>query len=79
MAYDICSYGHLHKALLHDTTRQMGVLLTGELQPCAEHSMGKGLRKAIMSTITAQAIKRLERVLVDLNGKSDAASLGGSH
>ena len=36
--YDInhfhCSYGHLHEALLRDTARQLGVKLTGELQPC---------------------------------------------
>ena len=80
--YDInhfhCSYGHLHEALLHDTARQLGVKLTGELQPCSGCSMGKGLRKAIPSTTTTRATK-LERVFIDLSGKKSVASIGGSH
>ena len=38
-----CSYGHLHEGLLHDTAKQLGVTLTGQLQPCSGCCMGKGL------------------------------------
>ena len=39
------SYERLYEALLFDTAEQLGVTLTGELQPCTGCSMGKGLRK----------------------------------
>lgn len=74
-----CSYGHLREALSHDMARQMGVLLTGELQPCTGCSMGKGLQKAIPSTTAARATKRFERVFIDLGGQKDVGSVGGSN
>ena len=81
--YDInhfhCCYGHMHETLLHDTAKRSGVTLTGELQPCTGCSMGKGLRKAIPSTTTTRATEKLGRVFVDLSGKKDVASIGGSH
>ena len=73
------SYGHLHEGLLYDTAKQLGVKLTGELQPCAGCSLGKSLRKAIPSTTTSRATSKLERVYVDLTGKKHVATLGGNH
>ena len=71
-------YGHSHEALLYDTAKRIGVTLTGELQPCAGCSQGKGYRKAIPSTTSSRSTRKLQRVFVDLSGKRSVASYGGS-
>lgn len=65
--------------LLFDTAEQLGVTLTGELQLCTGCSQGKGLRKAIPSSTSTQATRKLERLFLDLSGKKDVASIGGSY
>ena len=62
------SYGHAHEGLLRQTAKDLGVTLTGELQPCTGCSMAKGLRKGISSSTENRATKKLGRVFVDLNG-----------
>ena len=71
--------GHLHEGLLHDTADQIGVTLTGELQPCTGCSMGKGYRKAIPSTTSSRATRKLQRVFTDLSGRKAVAGIGGFH
>ena len=71
--------GHLHEGLLHDTAGQLGVSLTGELQPCTGCSLGKGYRKAIPSTTSTRATRKLQRVFTDLSGKKAVAGIGGVH
>ena len=41
--------------------------------------MGKGLRKAIPSTTTSRATRKLGRVFIDLGGKREVTSIGGKH
>ena len=67
-----------HEALLYDTAKRIGVTLTGELQPCAGCSPGKGYRKAIPSTTSSCSTGKLQRVFVDLSGKRSVTSYGGS-
>lgn len=59
--------------------RQLWGELVGELQPYTRCSMEKGRRKAIPSTITMRATKKLERVYVDLSENKNTAFLGGVH
>lgn len=74
-----CSYGHAHEALLRSTAKRMGVKLTGEFQPCAGCSRGKGYRKPIPSTTSSRSTRKLQRVFVDLSGKKSVPSIGGSY
>ena len=62
------SYGHAHEGLLRRTAKDLGVTLSGTLQPCTGCSLAKGLRKGISSSTENRATKKLGRVFVDLSG-----------
>ena len=51
------SFGHVHKELLLETTKQRGVTLTGALQECEGCSMAKRRRKPIAKTTKSRADK----------------------
>ena len=72
-----CTHGHNHEALLKKTARQIGMELSGELHECRGCSMAKGLRKPIARSTHTRAVKKLERVFVDLSGKRPVPSIGG--
>ncbi|CAM9666041.1 unnamed protein product, partial [Discosporangium mesarthrocarpum] len=55
----------------------MGVPLTGKLDTCPGCAVGKSIRLAIPSHTTDQAVRKLGRVLMDLNGKKAVSSPGG--
>lgn len=67
----------LHEGFLHDTADQLGVTLIRNLQPCAGCPMGKGYRKALRSTTTSRATRKLERAFIDLSEKKAVAGIGG--
>ncbi|CAN0574040.1 unnamed protein product, partial [Ectocarpus sp. 12 AP-2014] len=71
------SYGHAHEALLKSTATSMGITLVGELEPCAGCSMSKGIRKGVRSSTSTRAVRKLDRVFVDLSGKRATLSIGG--
>ena len=63
-----CSFGHVQKELLLETTKQRDVTLTGELEECEGCSMAKGRRKPIAKTTKNRADKRGGRVFLDVCG-----------
>ena len=64
-----CTY-HTHERLLKKTAKQQGVSLSGELHECQGCSMAKGLRNSIARSTHTRAAKKLNRVFVDLSGKT---------
>ena len=72
-----CTHGHAHEVLLRKTAAQLGVQLTGELHECRGCSMAKGIRKSTSKATTSRAVKKLERVFVDLSGPMPVRSIGG--
>lgn len=68
---------HLHEDLLHDATGQLEVNLSGKLQSCVGCSMGKGYRKAIVSTTTPRATRKLKRNFIGLSGKTAVLGIEG--
>ena len=72
-----CTYGHTHEVLLKKTAAQQGVKLSGDFHECHGCSMAKGLRKPIARSTHTRAVKKLQRVFVDLSGKMTVSSIGG--
>ena len=73
-----CTYGHTYEALLKQTAKQQGVRFSGEFHDCRGCSIAKRLRKPIARSTDTRANKKLERVFVDLSGKTAVPSIGGS-
>ncbi|CAB1116999.1 unnamed protein product [Ectocarpus sp. CCAP 1310/34] len=71
-----CAHGHSHEVLLRTTAKQQGTMLVGELLECLGCSTAKGLSTPIPNKTSTRAAK-LQRVFVDLSGKTRAQSLGG--
>ncbi|CAB1097371.1 unnamed protein product [Ectocarpus sp. CCAP 1310/34] len=72
-----CAHGHSHEVLLRTTAKQQGTTLVGELRECLGCSTAKGLSKPIPNKTSTRAVKKLQRVFVDLSGKARVQSLGG--
>ena len=72
-----CTYGHTHEVLLKKSVEEEGVNLSGELHECRRCSIVKGLRKPIARSTRTRADKKLQRVLVNLNGKMIVPGIGG--
>ena len=72
-----CAHAHVHEDLLRKTAKQLGVQLTGELQPCRGCSEAKGLRRPIPRSTHTRAAKSASRVFVDLSGPKPVKSQGG--
>ncbi|CAM9826085.1 unnamed protein product, partial [Hapterophycus canaliculatus] len=72
-----CTYGHAHEVLLKATAQQLGIKMSGTLRECYGCSMANSLAKPIARSTHTRAVKKLERVFVDLSGKSAGASIGG--
>lgn len=62
------AYGHVHEGLLLKTANDIGVTLTGQLEPCTGCSMAKGLRKGISSSTHVILPKKLGKHFVDRGG-----------
>ncbi|CAB1105000.1 unnamed protein product [Ectocarpus sp. CCAP 1310/34] len=65
-----CAHGHSHEVLLRTTAKQQGTKLVGELRECLGCSTAKGISKPIPNKTSTRAAKKLQRVFVDLSGKS---------
>ena len=63
-----CSFGHIYKRLLLETTKERSVTLTGELRECQGCSMAKGRRKPITKTTKSCTAKQGGRVFLDVCG-----------
>ncbi|CAM9437793.1 unnamed protein product [Pylaiella littoralis] len=72
-----CTFGHTHEVLLKKTAEQQGLAYSGELHECRGCSLAKGLRKPIARSTHTRAVKKLQRVFVDLSGRMATESIGG--
>ena len=72
-----CSFGHVHKELILETTKLRGVTLMGELQECEIYSMSKGRRKPLAKTTKSRADKRGGRVFLNVCEPKSVRPLGG--
>lgn len=73
------SHGHAHELLFRNTAKQQGVQLTeGPLLPCLGCSMAKGQVKPVKKSSDNRAVKKLCRIFLDLGGKMQSKSIGGS-
>ena len=72
-------FGHVSETLLRTTAKRLGIELTGEMHACTGCSMSKAFRKGIARETKSRSDKKLGRVLVDLCGRKDVASIGGKH
>ena len=72
-----CTFGHTHEALLKKTATQQGIPYSGYLHKCRGCSMAKGLRKPIARSTHIRAVKKLQRVFVDLSGPMSVQTIGG--
>ena len=71
------SLAHAHSSVLKATAQQHGTQLVGELAPCSEFSMAKGIRAPTPHRTTCRAAAPLDMVHIDTAGPF-LESLGGS-
>ena len=69
--------GHAHEGNLRETAKQMGIRVTGTLEPCPECVAAKGIRRSVSRSTVRRATKPLELLYGDLSGAMPA-STGGS-
>ena len=71
------SLAHAYSSVLKATARQHGIQLVGELAPCSECSMAKGIRASTPHHTTSRAAAPLDMVHIDTTGPFPE-SLGSS-
>ena len=62
------SLAHAHSSVLKATARQHGIQLMGELAPCSECSMAKGIRASTPHHTTSRVAAPLDMVHIDTAG-----------
>ena len=72
------AHAHAHEGALRKTAKQLGVTLEGKMHECKGCSLAKGIRMSVLSKTDNRAVKRLSRVFVDIGGKRNVTSVGGS-
>ena len=70
------SLGHTHEGNLHETTKQMGIRLTGTLVPCSECAAAKEIRRSVSRSTARRATRPLELLYGDLSGAMPASTEG---
>lgn len=68
------SHEHIHEKALHSTTKQLGIVLEGNLEEHERCSVTKGLGKLIGRTTSTRVEKIFGRLFVDV-GKKVVASI----
>lgn len=73
------AHGHVHERMLRATAAQQGVELTKDpLRSCFGCSMSKGQVKPVKRSTDNRAAKKLFRLFLDLGGRMQFKSIGGS-
>ena len=73
------SLGHAHEGNLRETTKQMGIRLTGTLVPCSECAAAKEIRWDISRFTARRATSPLELLYGDLSCAMPASTEGSIH
>lgn len=80
-----CSYGHVQdENLLRSAAAQLDVALSGELWPCTgcsearEALVDKGVKAPRSTSVKPRAVRKLQRVFVEMSQRKKMRSLGGS-
>lgn len=74
-----CSLGHPHDAALRESSRQMGIKITGRSGYCKECAVGKGISKFAIKSTLCSAEKRLQRLYADLAGPMPVSAGGARY